>query len=99
MKIIFTKEFIKKLQQYAKSYHIANIQTKVKNEYFEMCRHNEAMEGQKCNTCEYKDECMRGEEYFEDNNLILIETVEEIIKVCQTREKKLIDADEKEGEQ
>lgn len=98
MNRIFTKEFIRKLESYAKSYHIANMQKKVKNEHFEKCRYDIGMEGQKCNTCEYKDECMRGEEYFEDNSFILIETVKEIIKVCKTKENKLNNAQTKHGE-
>jgi hypothetical protein len=89
---IFTKEFKKNLISYAKAYYQANKEKLVKNEYFEYCVKLDSESSERlsrewrCNTCEYKEVCGKGGEYFEENPNIIGQLAEEIIRCCENRE-------------
>lgn len=87
MKKLFTKEFKNSLAKYAENYYFVNKEKRIENPDFEICRKSDV--DWKCNTCEYKDECSRGEEIQIDNKNIIQDLAREIIRCVEKREFRL----------
>ncbi|MFW9872006.1 MAG: hypothetical protein ACFFG0_02815 [Candidatus Thorarchaeota archaeon] len=102
-KKILNKTFKAKLKKYLLSFANARQEPYVDNPDFELCKKRPKSEYEdpstwKCNTCEYKDSCGKGEKIFIENENLIEEVIDETIKLIERREQKFCSTKSEGGE-
>ena len=75
----FSKTRREKIKKFAQGYYNVHIEHKVDNPYFEYCVKENSHKDWKCNTCDYKEECGRGEQISEENTNVIPELIDGLL--------------------
>lgn len=89
MKFSKTKRI--KIKKYANAFYKANSQRFKTNPNFERCIKESPIAYLKwrCNTCDYKEDCSKGEIIWKENKNVIDELVDSILNIIESTDKKV----------